>query len=118
MPAVWKLILAGSTLWNHYTISAYKSSLIENIFSVEGEIRAEISCLEKVWICQKHMVLVSSGLLTKYSLFGGIKLASSRDSKMGILGQTTTFLPLITNPIINLSIINLTLINLLKDALV
>ena len=52
-------------------------ALIENILSAEGAIRAEISCLEKIWVDQKHMVLASSGLLTKYSLFGGIRFASS-----------------------------------------
>ena len=41
-----------------------------------------------------------------------------RNYKRGLLVQTTTFLPLITNPIINLSIIYLTMIFLLKDALV
>ena len=52
-------------------------ALIENILCAEDAIRAEISCLEKVWVYQKHMVLVSPGLLTKYSLFGGIRLAST-----------------------------------------
>ena len=52
--------------------------MIENIFFLQKvRSEAEISCLAKVWVYQKHMVLVSSGLLTKYSLFGGIKLASS-----------------------------------------
>ena len=54
-------------------------------FSAEGAIRAEISCLAKVWVHQKHMVLVSSGPLTKYSLFfcwggggGGLSLQAVR----------------------------------------
>ena len=61
--------------WRYFKLEIIP--LIENIFSLEGTIRAEISCLEKVWVYQKHTVLVSSGLLTKYSLFGRIKLASS-----------------------------------------
>ena len=45
-------------------------------------------------------------------------LYALREYKKWVLGQTTTFLPLITNPIIFLSIIYITLIYLLKDALV
>ena len=54
-------------------------------FSAEGAIRVEISCLAKVWVHQKHMVLVSSGLLSTRVVFffffwggGGVSLQAVR----------------------------------------
>ena len=61
-------------------------------------------------ICDAYLLVLRAGTI-------GI-VGDLRQYKKRVLGQTTTFLPLITNPIIFLSIIYITLIYLLKDALV